>query len=193
MDLRSGLRTVIALLVGIGIVVLIVVLLFKAIFGGGGPSTPPVDVGKYADTAATATLLIDAPTNIDQDHRQVKITVSQTQNEIDLIKGYEGTVIDSHTYSNNAAAFGAFLQSLKLMNFSKGNSDPTQTDYRGYCPTGDRYVYTFNDGNKNLFSYWSTSCGQGTFQGNRGNVRSLFEQQIPQQDFDQLTNDVPLD
>lgn len=192
MDLRSGLRTIIAALVGIGIVVLIVVLLFKAIFGGG-PTKPTIDVGKYADTAATATLLIDGPTDIDQDHRQVKITVSQTQNEIDIIQGYQGNVLQTRTYNNNAAAFGVFLQSLKLMNFSKGNSDPTQTDYRGYCPGGDRYVYTFNDGNKDLFTYWSTSCGQGTFQGAKGSVITLFERQIPEQDFNQLTSDVVLD
>lgn len=190
MDVRSGLRTIIAALVGLGIVVLIIVLLVKAIFGGGGPAAPTVDVGKYANTNAVATLLVDGPTNVDQDHRQVKITVTGTQNEIDIIQGYQGHVIDSRTYSSNPAAFGAFLQSLKLLDFSKGSASPT--DYRGYCPTGDRYMYSFNNGTKDLFSFWSTTCNQGTFGGNRNAVRALFYAQVPDSDFEQLTGSIPL-
>lgn len=188
--MRSGIRNIIVALVGLGIVVLVIVLLVKLIFGGGSPAAPTVDVGKYANTAATATLLVDGPTNVDQDHRQVKITVSGTQNEIDIIQGYQGHVIDSRTYGSNPAAFGAFLQSLKLLDFSKGSTSPTE--YRGYCPTGDRYVYGFNDGSKDLFSYWSTSCGQSTFGGNAAAVRTLFYAQVPESDFGQLTDSVPL-
>jgi hypothetical protein len=190
MDMRSGIRNVIVALVGLGVVVLVIVLLVKAIFGGGSPAAPTVDVGTYANTGATATLLVDDPTNIDQDHRQVKITVGNNQTEIDIIQGYQGHVIDSRTYSSNPAAFGAFLQSLKLLNFSKGSTNPT--DYRGYCPTGDRYVYSFDGGDGKHFSYWSTSCNQGTFGGNRPAVRALFYAQIPGPDFDQLTGSIPL-
>jgi hypothetical protein len=117
--------------------------------------------------------------------------ISGTQNQIQLIQGYQGTVIDSRTYSNNSASYATFLQALKLANFTKGDSKST-ADYRGYCPEGDRYVYTFNDGYKDLFTYWSTSCGQGTFSGNRTLVRELFERQIPEKDFDHLTGSVPL-
>lgn len=190
MEIRSGLRTIIAALVGIGIIVLVFVLIVKG-FSGGGTSAPAIDLGKYENTAASATLLIDGPTNIDQDHRQVKITVSGSQNEIDIIQGYQGTVINSKTYSNNPAGFGAFLQSLKVFDYSKGDST-SKLDYRGYCPTGERYLYSFNDGSKDLFNYWSTSCGQGTYAGDRPGVRALFERQIPEADFDQLTNDIPL-
>ncbi|MEJ0073283.1 MAG: hypothetical protein WDN27_04365 [Candidatus Saccharibacteria bacterium] len=179
-------------LVVLGVVVLIVVLLVKAFSGHGGIATKQVDVGKYADTAATATLLVDGPTNIDQAHQQVKITVSQTSNEIDIIQGYEGTVTQTRTYPNNSVAFGVFLQALKLKNFAKGNDDKSLTDYRGYCPTGERYIYTFNDGQKDVFQYWSTSCNQGTFKGNALGVLALFQQQIPQTDFNKLTNPIPL-
>lgn len=190
MDMRSGIRNIIIGLVCLGVAVLVIVLLVKLIFGGGGPAAPVLDVGKYANTDASVTLLVDSPTNIDQDHRQVKITVSGTQNEIDIIQGYEGHVIDSRTYNNNPAAFGAFLQSLKLLNFSKGSTSPS--DYRGYCPTGDRYVYSFSGGDGKHFSYWSTSCNQGTFGGNRPAVRALFYAQVPASDFGELTGSIPL-
>lgn len=192
MDIRNFIRPIITGLVGLGVVVLIIVLFVKLFSGGGGTPSTQVDVGKYADTAATATLLIDGPTNIDQDHRQVKITVSQTTNEIDIIQGYQGVIINTQSYPNNSAAYGAFLQSLKLLNFSKGNNDKNAADYRGYCPTGERYAYTFNDGNTDLFNFWSTSCRQGTFKGNALGVLNLFRAQIPRKDFDRLTSGIPL-
>ena len=189
MDIRSSIRPLIVALVSIGLVVLVIVLIIKGITGHPSTPTNRVNVTKYADTSATATLLIDGPTNVDQDHRQLRITVSGTLNQIDVIQGYQGDVIKTQTYSSNSVAFGAFLQSLQLLNFSKGL--PSTADYRGYCPTGDRYRYSFNDGQKDLFGYWSTSCGhQGTFQGLPVAVRQLFERQIPQRDLSELTNGI---
>lgn len=187
MDMRSAIRPIIVAMVSIGLVVLVVVLIIKGITGHAGAPTHQLNVTKYADSPAVATLLIDAPTSVDQDHRQVRITVSGTQNQIDVMQGYQGAIIKSQTYSNNPAAFGAFLQSVQLLNFSRGLS--THTDYRGYCAAGNRYVYTFSDGQKDLFTYWSTSCGgQGTFKGAPVAVRQLFERQVPQHDLATFTS-----
>jgi hypothetical protein len=191
METRSTLRTIIAALVGIGIVILFIVLMFKLFNRQNGPTTPVINLGAYSDTASEVKLLIDEPTKVDQDHHQVRITVSATQNQIEIIQGYQGSVIDSRTYSNNPAAYASFLQALKLANFTKGDSKST-ADYRGYCPLGDRYIYTFNDGYKELFTYWTTSCGQGTYGGNRSLTRTLFQRQIPDQDFGKLTNSITL-
>jgi hypothetical protein len=191
MEARSLIRSVIAALLVIGVVLLFIVLVIKMFTGHGGPKGPVINLGAYTDTNSQAVLLIDAPTNIDQEHRQVRITVSGTQNEIEIIQGYQGNVIDSRTYPNNGPAFSVFLQSLKLANFTKGDTKST-ADYRGYCPTGDRYVYKFNDGYKDLFTFWSTSCGQGTYQGNRPLTRRLFENQIPQADFSKLAGPIAL-
>jgi len=187
MDMRSAIRPIIVALVSIGLVVLVIVLIVKGITGHASNPAPRIDITKYADTPAVATLLIDAPTNVDQDHRQVRITVSNTQNQIDILQGYQGTVIKSQTYSNNSAAFATFLQSVQLLGMPRGIS--SHTDYRGYCAAGNRYVYTFNNGQKDLFSYWSTSCsGQGTFKGSPVGVRQQFERQIPQRDLATFTS-----
>jgi hypothetical protein len=188
MEPRSILRTIIAALVGIGIIVLFIVLMVK-IFShhGGSTAASTVNLGSYSTVSSSATLLIDDPTNVDQSHRQIRITVSNTLNEIDIIQGYQGNVISSQTYSSNENAYASFLQSLKVLNFTKGNAK-SAADYRGYCPTGERYVYTFNDGQKDLFSYWSTSCNQGTFgASNPRQVRLLFINQIPSIDFSKMT------
>jgi hypothetical protein len=186
MDVRSFIRPIIAGLVGLGIVVLLIVLIVKLFTRPSAPRLIPVDVGIYAHSSAEATLVMQGPTVIDQDFRQVKITVSQNQNEIELIEGYQGHVAESKTYQSNSAAFGAFLQSLKLQGFSRGTSR-NLGDYRGFCPTGSRYLYGFNDGNTDLFNYWSTSCGsEGTFKGTPRAVRGLFIRQIPEQDFNDI-------
>ncbi|HSX31272.1 MAG TPA: hypothetical protein VLE99_05120 [Candidatus Saccharimonadales bacterium] len=188
MDVRSLIRTLLVALVSVGLVILVIVLLVKGLSGPGGAPTNHTNVGKYGDTNAVAGLLIDGYTNLDQNHRQVKITVSATQSEIDVIQGYQGNVIASQSYPSNSAAYTQFLQSLQLVGFSRGSK--ANIDPRGYCPAGDRYTYSFNDGRTDLFSYWSTSCGgQGTFQGSSLQVRQLFERQVPPADLSRLTGD----
>jgi hypothetical protein len=191
MESRDYIRPFLMLLVGVGLVVLVIVLIIKAFSGGASAPSSQIDITKFDNSTGSTTLLIDAPTGIDQDHRQVKITVSGTENEVDVIKGYEGQVMDSQTYPSNVTAYGAFLQTLKLMNFSKGVE--SNVNYQGYCPTGDRYIFTFNNGENDLFSYWATSCGgQGTFKGGLAPVLTQFRRQIPETDFDQLTNAISL-
>lgn len=197
MEDKNWIRIIIAGLIGLAMVILVLILLIRAFTGGGTPksSSQQIDLGKYQDTSATVTLLVDgAPTQIDQDHRQVRITVSQTQNQIEILQGYQDTVMSSRSYPNNDRAFGAFLQSLKLMNFAKGNNDKALADYRGYCPFGNRYVYTFNDGSLDKFQYWSTSCSaaKGTYEGEASSTLNLIRNQIPSQDYEDLTNQLSL-
>ncbi|HSX06178.1 MAG TPA: hypothetical protein VLG92_00470 [Candidatus Saccharimonadia bacterium] len=186
MDLRTGIRNLLAVLVGAGLMVLLIVVLFKAIFGHAAAPQKQVDVTKYADTNAAVTLLMDGPTNLDQNHYQVKITVDAMHSEIDVLQGYQGNVIKSQSYPSNVAAYGAFLQSLRLLGFAHGKA--THLDNRGYCPNGSRYTYSFDGAGADQFSFWSTSCGgQGTFQGSPLGVRQLFESQIPGHDLTEFT------
>lgn len=195
MESKSLIRAIVAGLIGLALVILVLILLVRAFSGGGAPKSlvKPIDLGSYQNTAATVTLLVDSsPTQVDQDHHQVRITVSQTENRIDVMEGYQGTVVDSRNYPNNEQAFGVFLQSLKLMNFAKGNSEKALADYRGYCPFGDRYILTFNDGTTDKFNWWTTSCSasQGTYQGDRNSTLRLIRYQIPTEDYNQLTSSV---
>jgi len=192
MEYRSVIRTVIAALVGVALLVLVIVLIAKAISGiTGGSSTPQkqLDITQYAGSGSSAVLLVDGPTNLDQDHRQVRITVSASQTEVEVLQGYQGTVLDSRTYANNEVAYAVFLHALQLKDFTQGNADPKQADYRGYCPAGDRYIFKFNDGTRDRFTYWTTNCsGEGTFAGNTSAIVSLFRAQIAQQDINRLTD-----
>jgi hypothetical protein len=190
MEFRNYIRPILAGLVGLGLVVLLIVLAVKLFSGGSGePLARSVDVTKYATGASSATVVFQGPTVLDADFREVRITVSESQNQIQLIQGYQGHVIEAHTYPSNGDAYEAFLQSLERLNFSKG-IDRDIGDYRGFCPGGSRYLYSFNDGSSDLFKYWSTNCQgvAGTFQGQPDAVRQLFVAQVNQDDFSNLSN-----
>lgn len=186
-------RQILAVLIGLGIIVLVFVLVIKGFHSGN--DTSPLKQTKlisYANTDAVSELDIDGPIVDDQDHQTVKITIGQNQSEIEIIKGYQGSVVAQQVFPNNSSAYAVFLQALQHMNFSKGDNDPTKSDERGYCATGNRYIYKLTNGGDQILRYWSTSCGEGTFGGNRGQVLDLFRAQIPEDVFNQLTGDIPL-
>lgn len=169
-------------LVTIALIVFILVLVFS---GGGSKSpTKPINLPDYANTDARAQILIDGPEVSEQDHRVIEIDVTRDQVSFTLLKGYQRTLLNTKSYPNNAKAFETFLYGLQRSGYATGVTDKTTGDERGYCVAGSRDIYTFNDGSKNLFRYWSTTCNQGTFKGNVATVSYLFKNQVP--DYDQL-------
>lgn len=189
MEARNYIRPILAGLVGIGLVILVIVFIVKLVGGGSSTAAQQIDVTKYASTPdASVTMLADGPTRYDGEHYQLKITVTPISNEIDVIQGYEGTVVQTQSYPNNAEAFSVFLQTLQHEGFSKGKAD--HIDYRGYCPTGERFSFSLSAGTKDNFTYTSTSCGQGNFQGQRDVILELFRRQIPVKDYDTYTNNI---
>ncbi len=180
-------RYLLGFLVGIGLIILVLILIVKSIIG---PSqTPAKPLLDYAGTNAVVKMTIDGPEVSNQNHQSVQIVVNQYQSEINIISGYQGSVVSSKSYTNNQAAYAVFLRALDLAGYSKGNTNPSATDYRGFCPFGDRYIYELSDHGSDIEYFWSTSCGgQGTFGGNVATVNALFADQIP--DYNTLTNNV---
>jgi hypothetical protein len=184
-----NMRYLIGFLGVIAIIILIIVLFVR---GGGGPEKPAIDLADYTTSTSEVAFINDGPVSATQTHDVVKITVNQSEATINVIKGYEGQVVASRSYPMNANAYAAFLLSLKHAGYTIGNDDADLKDERGYCPTGDRYVYELNDNGGQVSRYWNTSCGNryGTFQGQGPLVRQLFQMQIP--DYNELTNTLTL-
>jgi len=130
-------------------------------------------------------LTVDGPINADTKHRGYTITVGRDDVNMVTTQGYQGSVLQQKTYPNNASAYAEFLRSLQLFNFVKGNADPARGDERGYCPSGDRYVFKITSAGQDVQRFWSTSCGGGTYGGGRSQTILLFQRQVP--DFDQLS------
>src|SRR5665213_3485471 len=104
-------RYIIAVLVVIALIIFGVVL-----FSGGSKVKTGKTVVKtlpdYANTDASVRLTIDGVINGDDAHRAIQITVDKNQRTLNVIQGYQGTVIQTQTFANNEPAFNVFLHAL---------------------------------------------------------------------------------
>lgn len=174
-------------LIAIGLIVLVFVIILK----GDGNSTrkQQIDLNSYANSEAMVQVTIDGPITADQTHQVVQISVGRSEGRIDILQGYEGSVKTTQTYQNNQNSYAVLLHALTLTGFTKGASDAKQNDERGYCPTGERYIFELLQGGDTIQRYWATSCGgQGTYRGSVGQTVDLFRKQIP--DYGKLTANI---
>lgn len=176
-------RYIIGLLLGIGLIVLTFILIFRAFSGGNDePQQQQIKLVDYASSTAVVRYTIDGRVNADQDHNRVRVTVGRDQILFEHIQGYEGRTVRTQTYPSNQQAYATFLRSIDQANFTVG-SEEVDDDERGYCPNGRRYIYEVVDGADQVQRWWSTSCGTdiGSYQGGNASViRTLFQRQVPE-------------
>lgn len=177
-------------LVIIGILVIVLVSIFKPSNNNNTPAIPPVVLADYATETNSVSYMIDGITNAEENHRAVKITISNTSRTLEVISGYKGQVIKTKTYANNTESYKSFLAGLQTVGYIKQNPKNTSTNYLGKCPLGFRYLIT-TSGIKNVPELlWTTNCGgtPGSFAGDLAAVRELFKNQIP--DYDNLVSGI---
>lgn len=170
-------RYIFGLVVGVFLLVVVFFLILRA-FGGNAPKVE-VSLPDYAQTDTVVRLIVEGRVNVDQDHRSAKVTIGRSSNTINLVQGYQGRVLQSKSYASNEAAYATFLRALQLQGYTNGDDDRNRADSRGFCPTGHIYTFQVITGGDTVQSFWTTSCGGGTFKGNSSVVRQLFRAQIP--------------
>lgn len=179
-------------LIGFGlIIVFLFIIIFMIARGGGGNNKVPETqrtLSSYAnDNAATVTETIVGPIVADQEHSQVRISVTNQAATVEVLQGFNGTVVSSRSYNNNTASYREFLEALDRAGFTKGNTDKELANDQGFCPTGNRFIYTLTDGSTNVQRFWATSCGgTKTYRGSLGLTQTLFQRQIP--DYSNIVN-----
>ncbi len=184
-----ALRTVLFILVCIGLIWLFVALMMSAFSGGNETEVAaPTALTTYAPTNAEARLSMDGPVVNKEEHDGIRITVSRTQTQIEIIQGYDNMVVNQRTYANTQSSYEKFLASLDQLGFSSGLSETSSGDEQGKCPMGSRHTYTIEDGNDLIGHGWSTTCGTGTFGATRSQIRSLFIRQIPSAEYSELVS-----
>lgn len=183
-------RRNITFFLGVALALVLLIVILIVVFAGGGPSNKPkAPIASYAnDPTAQATLLIDGPEGAGSSHNQIQITITNSTSTINIIKGYNNNIIRSKTYSNSEAAFHVFLRALEYSEFDVGHNDPKLSQASGYCPLGNRYIFSFNADNTQIQRYWITSCpgDPHTFDGNLDLTVTLFQNQI--EDFNSITS-----
>lgn len=179
-------RVIVGILITVGLIVLILFLLLSG--GNSGPTIKPLRLIDYAHSNSAAQLIIDGPIVANQNHNEIKITVSPQSVDFTLYNTYEQQTINSQSYPNNERSYSVFLQALQHAGFTKGNTDKTLVDERGFCPSGIRDIYSFANASRPLMRFWSTSCGDGTYKGRIETTVNLFKKQVP--DYGNLTHNV---
>lgn len=173
-------RFFVGFLITIGLIVLVIVLLVR---GGGGTATPSpkaLNLASYSTSSSVASLILDSPIVADSQHKEIQIDVTQDQVTYTEYQGYEQNPTETQVFSNNGRSYGVFLRALQHAGYTLGSTDKTLQDERGYCPSGFRYIYSFDNADKQLLRLWSTSCGNdGNFKGLPTTVRTLFQNQVP--------------
>lgn len=185
------------LVLGIGVVAFVIIVsiaIFSIDWGGGvaKENVQPTNIATFADTDTQVRMIVRGPIDSNQEHQEFQITVGRNTTIGDLLTGYEGVVAKSEQTANNAASYKAFLSALHNAKFTKQQLPPRELQYDGACANGLRYTFTFiGEGSNVPASSWATSCAkkEGTFAGNLSDVKNLFNAQLPEGQFDALTED----
>jgi len=173
-------RYFLGFLIALGLLALVIILVVKGFSHNTTTGPQPKPLSSYSSTYAVAGLLISGPILADQDFNQIQINISQFSSQVNIIKGYQGTVVNTETIGNNQSSYSAFLSALQGIGFNLGVNNYKYKTPAGFCAFGESYTYTLTNGNDSIINYWTTSCGgQGNFKGIAGAVNQLFESQIP--------------
>ncbi len=141
------------------------------------------DLVKLSESSSSSVqFMVDGKVNAIEDHRQIRITVSQNRRVAEVLSGYNGAVTESVTLRNTQEAYNEFLNALKKSGFTNRLEEPKQTDPKGACSEGQRYYFRARSGSTTASELWSTSCvrEEGTLEGNARRIIKLFEVQIPE-------------
>jgi len=187
----TGLSRALLVIVVIALIVIGVVWIGRALFGG---QSKPAEVSagqrlldKPSDQMAVR-MSTRGPIDASERHYSIIMTVSADQRRITTYRGYDGTVIHDERLTNTKAAFGDFVAALNRAGFMKErqNDEPSQ----GICATGQLIFFEVfeyvtdaqgNTSEKLATKLWTTTCDKltGNFAGMLVNIVSLFKAQIP--------------
>ncbi len=182
-------RYFIGLLSIVAFVLAVALLVVRGITGGGEPKDK-INLADYANTDTVMRLTIDGEINSEQEHRAVRITIGRDEARMDILNGYNQYVANTFNFPNTSAGYETFLRALQLLGYTKGDDDPNLKDERGYCPSGNRYVFEVRENGWEAQRFWRSSCKEGNFGGDTTRVIDLFQRQIP--DYNSLLGDVRL-
>jgi hypothetical protein len=169
----------------VALVILVFILVIRGFSGGKKTVTPQTALVDYANTATDMRMTIEGPVVADQNFDEIRITVGRDANTIEVVNGYQNKVVQAKTYPNNSDAYANFLRAIDLLGYTKGDTTGKNDDERGFCASGNRYVYEITSGGADSQRFWIGTCGVGTFKGQSSSIRALFRAQIP--DYDQIT------
>ncbi len=186
----KALKTIIFILITVGMIWLVAVLIGNALSPKTAKTTTTQKTAlvSYADTDTVVSMYIDGPVESDLSHEALRISVTKNQVKVELINGYEGKIARQDVFENNPVSYAAFLDSLDKAKFDRTVSSSISADERGYCPLRNRFIYRLDNGSTELVRAWTSSCGMGNYTGDSSLTRRLFIDQVPDDTFRDIVN-----
>jgi hypothetical protein len=181
-------------IVGILGVILVIFLFVALFFGRGNDSNTQnkavTQLVDYADKNSSVSLTSVGRLVGNDERREIRVTVTPNERRLEILSGYDESVMSLQTYANTQEAYSNFLSALAANGFTK-KRDTSITDPRGLCPTGNRYIYDLSQDGNHISNLWNTSCNDGSsFGGRASTIREIFKNQIP--DYNKQTQSVKL-
>lgn len=181
-------------IIGVLGVILVIFLFVALIFGRGNNSStqtkPTTQLVDYADKNSSVSLTTVGKLVGNDERREIRVTVTPNERRLEILSGYDESVISLQTYPNTQEAYSNFLSALAANGFTKKRATSV-TDPRGLCPTGNRYVYDLSQDGNHISNLWNTSCNDGSnFAGRASTIREIFKNQVP--DYNKQTQSVKL-
>jgi len=172
-------------------IILIAIAVSIASSGPKPVQQPKRDIADYANTSATAVYTVVGQINAEELHRGIRISVNRNLRTVEVLSGYNNTVINSKGFPNTQAAYDEFLYALRGAGFTRTQETKTKEE-KGTCPLGQRYIYQLQEFGDDVQRLWSTSCirSDGPFGGSATLVKQLFQKQIL--DYDKFVRGVEL-
>ncbi len=135
------------------------------------------------NTGRSLRMTVYGPIVANEERESYEITVTTTSRRFTAYKGYSQSQIASNDYDNTYEGYQQFAYALARAGFDK-KRDVTeeQSDDRGACATGKRYVYELFENGTVAKRTWTTNCNsvRGTYGGTNATTYQLFQSQIPE-------------
>lgn len=182
---------IILIVVVIAALIIGIITVGNYLFGGGGRDAEQQK--SQADLASEKLLKVDVDRSVrltvrgpivaNETFRSWQISISPTQREYTVYRGYLETVESRKTYSNSNAAYDEFIHALDKAALTKAGKYTSEeaADLRGVCATGRVYQYEILNSGSVDVAYWTSTCkgSPGTFGASVQQVNNLFTAQIP--------------
>ncbi len=172
-------RYILSFLGFLAVIVFLIVLIFR--LGSSNnvtPTAPAVDMAKVASSSASFIFTEEGPIVAEEDHYQIRITVSDTNRRVEILRGYQYNVVAQADFDNNSQAFSQFVSALAQNGYNKERKTRL-TSEDGVCATGRRFIFETSPADV-LPRRWSTTCEEkGNIGGNINRITDLYRKQIP--------------
>lgn len=131
----------------------------------------------------TVRMTVEGPVVANEQREAYRIEVGIDSRSIEVIQGYDMSIVGSSKYGNNRQAYIDFAHALSRSGFDneRGRVSEAAADERGACATGRRYIYEVLDNGRSQRRLWTSSCSsaKGTLNARADALKKLFDVQIP--------------